>query len=370
MKIGIVCPYNMFRGGGVQECVLAMKAELKRRGHEVWIITPMPRGSTEFEADDTIFLGGAAQLKSFHTTGQVSASVNMGVVEDVLNEYQFDILHFHEPWIPIVSRQIMTRSKAINVGTFHAKLPDTIMSRTIERVVTPYTKSILSYLHGFTAVSEPAAEYVRVLTEHEIRIIPNGIDLRQYKPAKEISAHPPTVLYIGRLEKRKGVNHLLAAFQLLQVQYTDARLQIAGDGPDREKLENMVDDLELQNVEFLGFISQEDKIHLLQQADVFCSPAMRGESFGIVLLEAMACGTPIVAGDNPGYKSVMQERGKLSIVSPEDTADFARRLELMMFDAEVRKLWRSWALEYVKQFDYRKVVDGYEAYYQKLLAEK
>ncbi len=367
MKIGIVCPYNMFRGGGVQECALATKAELQRRGHEVSIITPMPRGSTEFEAEDTIFLGGAAQVKSFHTTAQVSASVNTDVVEEVLEAHQFDVLHFHEPWIPIVSRQILTRSKAVNIGTFHAKLPDTVMSRTIEKVVTPYTKSILNYLHGFTAVSGPAAEYLRSLTDKEIRIIPNGIDLKVYKPAENSLSTPPTILFIGRLEKRKGLKKLLTAFALLQKNFPEARLQIAGDGPDKEKLQNTVEDLELNHVEFLGYVSQEKKIALLQQAAVFCSPASRGESFGIVLLEAMACGTPIIAGDNPGYSTVMKGRGKISIVNPDDTDDFARRLELMMFDHDIRELWKSWALEYVKQFDYSKVVDEYEAYYQQLI---
>lgn len=367
MKIGIVCPYNMFRGGGVQECVVATKTELQRRGHEVFIITPMPRGSAEFEARDTIFLGGATQVKSFHTTAQVSASVNTDVVEEILTEHQFDILHFHEPWIPIVSRQILTRSKAVNIGTFHAKLPDTVMSRTIERVVTPYTKSILNYLHGFTAVSEPAAEYLRSLTDKQIKIIPNGIDLSIYQPAPALTGGSPTILFIGRLEKRKGLKNLLQAYALLQKNRPDVRLQIAGNGPDREKLENMVEDLDLRHVEFLGYVTQEDKIHLLQQATVFCSPASRGESFGIVLLEAMACGTPIVAGNNPGYASVMQGRGKISIVNPDDAEDFARRLEILMFDNDIRELWRNWALDYVKQYDYARVVDQYEAYYERLI---
>src|SRR5690606_16336645 len=110
--------------------------------------------------------GRARDVKSpFATVGQISVSINTKILDDVLEKEQFDILHFHEPWVPIVSRQILSRSQAKNVATFHAKLPETMMSKTIERVITPYTKSIIKYLDGYTAVSGAAAEYVTTLTD-------------------------------------------------------------------------------------------------------------------------------------------------------------------------------------------------------------
>src|SRR4051812_30400677 len=131
MRIGLVCPYNIFRGGGVQECVLALQKELKWRGHSAKIITPQPRQTAE-ELSDVLFVGTSTDIKSpFHTTAQVSVSVNVEAIDDLLAHEQFDILHFHEPWVPIMSRQLLTRSRSANVATFHAKLPETVMSRTI-----------------------------------------------------------------------------------------------------------------------------------------------------------------------------------------------------------------------------------------------
>lgn len=369
MKVGIVCPYNMYKGGGVQECVRAIQAELQKRGHSAKIITPQPREVGE-PMNDVVFIGGAAQIKSpFHTTAQVSVSVNIDNLNTILDIEKFDILHFHEPWVPILSRQILSRSFCPNVSTFHAKLPDTIMSKTIERVITPYTKSILKDLHCLTAVSEAAAEYVQSISKEIVKIIPNGIDLSSYaKTAKQNTK--PNILYIGRLEKRKGVKYLLQAFNILRQTSPQVELNIVGDGPDRQKLQQLVKQLGLRNVHFLGYVDEEEKLRLLKSAMVFCSPAIFGESFGIVLLEALAVGVPIVAGNNPGYTAVLKERGSIGLVNPKDSVDFARKLSLLLNDQELRKLWQSWAKEYVKQFSYAHVVDQYEALYKEVLSQK
>lgn len=373
MKIGLVCPYNIGRGGGVQECVLAMQAELKQRGHEVLIITPLSREARENPPADTIFVGTGADIRSpFQTTAQVSASINPDELQKIIDEHAFDILHFHEPWVPVMSRQLLSKSRAINIATFHARMPDGMMTRTIERVVTPYTRSIIKYLDALTAVSDPAAQYVRSLTKKPIEIIPNGIDLRKYRNGhgtkQPATRRTKKILYIGRLEGRKGVKHLIDAFARLDDPH--ARLTIAGDGPDREKLEFYVNENGVEHVNFLGYISEKEKLRLLRDADIFCSAATSGESFGIVLLEAMATGTVTIAGNNPGYVSVMRERGELSLVNPQDTEEFARRLRLLLYDKQLASLWRDWATKYVEQFDYVGVVDQYEKLYKKLLKKQ
>ncbi|MBI3624137.1 glycosyltransferase family 4 protein [Candidatus Saccharibacteria bacterium] len=368
MRIGLVCPYNIFKSGGVQECVLAMQAELTHRGHQAWIITPTPRGRVKENSNKLILLGAMADFKSpFHTTAQGSVSVNTEVLQKALDEHQFDILHFHEPWVPILSRQILSRSQAKNIATFHARLPDNIMSRTIEKAIRPYTRSILKYLDSLTAVSDAGAEYIRSLTTTPVAIIPNGIDLERYGASTETAVTPkPNVLFIGRLEKRKGVKYLLAAYQLLAARHPEVSLTIAGDGPDRTKLASLATSLGLKRVRFLGYVTDDAKRRILNQATVFCSPALYGESFGIVLLEAMACGIPVVAGDNPGYRSVLRERGSLSLVDPKQPAAFARKLELLLFDQQLRALWQQWAKDYVQQFSYPRVIDQYEALYKQL----
>lgn len=371
MKIGLVCPYNIFRGGGVQECVLALQAELKQRGHIVKIITPLPRDESDAVKEDIIFLGASTDVRSFHTTAQVSLNLDNDSLTEMLEREAFDVLHFHEPWVPIMSRQLLTQSKAANVATFHAKLPETAMSKTIERVITPYTKSVMKYLDSLTAVSEAAASYVRTLTNEPITIVPNGIDLMTYTPNKSSKVHrTPVILFIGRLEKRKGLKYLFDAFALLQEDGFRADLVIAGDGPDREKLEDYVLSEGIRNVEFLGYITNKQKHAWLAKTDLFCSPAPYGESFGIVLLEAMASGVTVLAGDNPGYSSVLKGRGALSLVDPKDTAQFARQLELLLSDADLRELWRTWALNEVQQYAYPVVVDQYEKLYKQVVKKK
>lgn len=372
MKIGLICPYNIARGGGVQEVVRALQTELIARGHQAIIITPQPREKVaRAEAGPVAFLGAATDFRSpLATTAQLSASVATDEIDALLEYEHFDVLNFHEPWVPVLSRQILSRSQAANVATFHAKLPDTVMSRSMAKVITPYTKPLLRYIDEFTAVSDAAAEYVRTLTDEPVNIVPNGIDLKSYRRShltQVEQGQPLTILYIGRLERRKGVKYLLLALQLLQQQLPEVRLLIAGDGPDREKLELLTQKLGLQHVEFLGYISEARKLELLRTSTLFCSPALFGESFGIVLLEAMACGLVTVAGDNPGYTSVMRDTGNLSLVNPRDSIEFARRLQLLLTDQSLRRSWQQWAKTYVRQFDYPKVVDGYVAAYERAL---
>jgi phosphatidylinositol alpha-mannosyltransferase len=239
MKIGLICPYNITKGGGVQEIVLALQAELSKRGHYARIITPMPRDSDSEDIDmpQVIFVGGSTNLRSpTHTTVQISATADTTKLDEMLAIEKFDVLHFHEPWVPVLSRQILQRSSSINIATFHAKVPETQMSRTVTRVFTPYLKSVMNYLHELTAVSVSAAEYAGSLTDQHISIIPNGIDLSVYKPAKPLPKRTnKTILYVGRLERRKGVRYLLKAFQLISGDDPALQLIIAGDGPDREK---------------------------------------------------------------------------------------------------------------------------------------
>src|SRR6185503_11218910 len=173
-----------------------------------------------------------------------------------------------------------------------------------------------------------------------VHIIPNGIDLSKYKfvphakaPAKK------TILYIGRLEKRKGVIYLIKAYAAMAASRSDIDLVLAGDGDQTDSLQAYVQDKGVPRVSFLGFVSEKKKTELLHQAAVFCSPALYGESFGIVLLEAMASGTVTVAGNNVGYAVVLHGTGRLSLVNPKQTTEFCRRLDVMLDDQGVRQTW-------------------------------
>lgn len=375
MKIGLVCPYSINEHGGVLEVVMALKSGLEQRGHKVKIITPQPRKHDGDAPKDVIFAGTSVDFRTLSfsdTTSQVSSTADTEKIDAMLTREKFDILNFHEPWMPLLSRQLLSRSTSVNVGTFHAKVTTAMTSRAILKVVSPYLNSVLKYLHVLTAVSDSGAEYVSGMTKQPVTIIPNGIDLKKYHkipPSKLPKKDKPMILYIGRLENRKGARYLLNAFQLFSQNNPDVQLVLAGDGPDRERLEMLADDLKLHNVSFLGFVTEDLKKELLSMADIFCSPALFGESFGIVLLEAMAMGAVTIAGNNSGYVGVMQEVGGISIINPQDTEEFARRLDLMIHEQPLRKLWQKWANDYVKQFDYPRVVEQYEELYKDALKQ-
>jgi phosphatidylinositol alpha-mannosyltransferase len=377
MKIALVCPYNMLeRAGGVAEVVINLREGLIKKGHSVKIITPRPTGYEGETPTDYILLGTSAKFNAgLATDGTWTFNIGSDEIQEVLEQEKFDVINFHEPWAPILARQILPLSKAAHVGTFHANLVDSVAAKSLVNLFLPYGRGIGDKLDLITAVSPaPAALLIDKDPEHRlvknIKFIPNGVNIKKYqtRPAMAVK-HPniKTILYIGRLEGRKGIKYLLRSFNELCKTRDDVQLLIAGSGPEEEKLRDFVNEFNVPRVTFLGFITDEDKVHHLHRADAFCSPAIKGESFGIVLIEAMAAGCPVIAGDNLGYQSVMTGTGAISLVNPKDTVDFARRLGIMLFNNELRDVWLKWARSYVKQFDYKHIVDLYESAYEEAI---
>lgn len=380
MKIGLVCPYDMIgHAGGVQQIVMHLADGLRKKGHQVKIITPRPLGLQGDPPDDYIFLGSSAKVKAvLATAGDIGVETDSREIEAVLEQEKFDVINFHEPWIPVLARQIAMRSEAAHVGTFHANLSDSVTGKSLANMLTPFGRGILQKMDVLTAVSAAAAG---ILTSKapdyhlvkNIRYIPNGIDISRYSRAAKKGEEPPnlkTIFFVGRLEGRKGLKYLLRAYNDLCTRRDDVQLLVAGKGPDEKRLKDYADDQKLQRIKFLGYINDEEKIQLLHQADIFCAPAHRGESFGIVLLEAMAAGCPVVAGDNSGYSSVMKDTGAISLVNPLDTVDFSRRLEILLYNEDIRALWRDWAKEFIKQYDWPIIVDHYEKVYEDAVIQR
>lgn len=372
------------RAGGVADVVVHLYEGLAKKGHHVRIITPKPAGYTETPPKDYILLGNISGTRfsaGLGTTGTWTFDIDADEVQKVLEREKFDVINFHEPWAPILARQMLQFSKAAHVGTFHANLVDSMAAKSLSNLFVPYARGVGEKLDLVTAVSPaPAKLLIDKDPDHRlvktIRYIPNGINLKKFQTKPDLAVKHPhikTIFYIGRLEGRKGIKYLLQAYKDLTDRRDDVQLLIAGMGHEEQKLRDYVNEQSIPRVTFLGFISDEDKIRQLHRADVFCSPATKGESFGIVLLEAMAANCPIVAGDNVGYQAVMKETGAISLVNPKDTVDFSRRLEIMLTSEDLRNVWLKWARSYVKQFDYKHVTDMYEAAYKeaiKLHADK
>lgn len=355
-------------------CVQSIATELEHRGHYVRVIVPRPRVVPDDVDDNVIMLGGSTEFNTpFATKADLSLSISNEKVDALFDNEKFDILHFHEPGVPVFGAQLLGRSKTANVGTMHATLPENLFTKSFEKLMAPFAKYIEPKLHAITAVSPVARNTALTYAPNAtIDIVPNGIDTSAYgNPAEVSNTKKPTkntiktIVYIGRLEKRKGVRYLLDAYAELRKVQHDVRLIIAGDGRLKSSLQARVEKYDIPDVSFVGFVSDAEKIRLLRTADIFCSPALYGESFGIVLLEAMAANCVIVAGNNPGYASVITGRGRLSLVNPESVSDFAQRLELLLYDEQLRDMWKAWAKGYVRQFEYTAVVDQYEAVYAK-----
>jgi phosphatidylinositol alpha-mannosyltransferase len=212
MKIGLVCPYNIERSGGVLEVILALREGLTARGHKVLIITPNPnqRDPDAIPGPGVIYAGTSLDFRTLSfgdTTSQVSSTTDNERIDAMLSAEKFDILHFHEPWIPLLSRQLLQRSNAVNIGTFHSKVPEAIMTRSILKVVYPYLKSVLKYLDVLTAVSPSSASYLLGLTDEPINYVPNGIDLSKYHPAKKKPVRKnKQILYVGVLKDVRALN--------------------------------------------------------------------------------------------------------------------------------------------------------------------
>ncbi len=373
MKIGIICPYNIFRPGGVQEAAKAHQQELIARGHEVSIITPNPRRSDAMAPPGVHLVGISTELNTpFRTKADISLHAGPKEIKAYLREQKYDLLHFHEPWVPILSRQILNKASCPIVATFHAKLPEAWIHRTIGKAAKPYTKSFIKDIDHMVAASEPAAEHINSLIDGKVQIIYNGVDLTKYDPQKvkplpKYEDSTKTILFVNRLEKRKGPDLLLKAYRVLAETHSDIRLVIASDGDMRKKLESYVARHKLPNVEFLGFVDDEAKVRLYASADLYCSPAPYGEGFGIVLLEAMAMQIPYVAGDNAGYRFATGDASDKYLVDPTKPALLAKRIEELLYDEEARTIFKNWAKKRVRQYDYKNIVDEYEAIYEDLV---
>jgi len=388
MKIALVCPYNMLdRPGGVPQVVIHLHQGLKKRGHQVKVITQRPSGFKGKVPDDYILFGMTRTFKvsGFGTEGNWGMPADSDEIAQRLNIEKFDVINFHEPWLPMLAWQMLKHSEAAHVGTFHANLIDTAAGKSwTSSVFTPYGRPLLRKMDLFTATTPAASGMLvsranmkspteRKLIEN-IKYIPCGVELSDFKPVKKrLPLNGPntkTIVYVGRLEKRKGVDYLLSAFAELVKNMPEAHLIIAGSGVRATKLRQQVELGKIPNVTFPGYVTEVEKRRLLSNADLACFPAIFGEGFGIVLLEAMAVGTPLLAGNNLGYVNVMKGAGRIGLIEPEATKDFANRMAVFLSDTDQQRLMTNWALREVKNYDYPKIVSQYEAAYKTAIAQK
>lgn len=355
MKIALVCPYDYTYPGAVAEHVRHLAAEFVRAGHEVHVIAP----SSENPADRGIYFHRMGHPFGVPANGSV-ARVSVGSrlsreLRETLRTGGFDIIHLHEPLIPSLPLAVLRASRATNIGTFHAFRRSTLGYLSAK----PFLEYFFRKLHGKIAVSVRARDFVAEHFPGQYTIIPNGIDVAHFsEPKPPIAAFTdgrPTVLFLGRLEKRKGLSYLLRAWPQVTEAIPGARLVVAGGGGGLAHYQKFVRDHGEKDIVFTGIVSNEERVRYYQSADVYCAPSTGGESFGIVLLEAMAAGRPIVASDIPGYRDVVSDGVQALLVSPRDPNRLADALIRLLRDPGLRARFSENGRQTARQYDWPKV---------------
>ncbi|MGH2455868.1 MAG: glycosyltransferase family 4 protein [Candidatus Limnocylindria bacterium] len=335
LKVGIVSPYGYPHPGGVNEHVRYTYEAMRRLGHDVWIITS--RYGKERESEGHIIrLGTGYAFPANGSMGRVTLSWRFKRrARELLAEHRFDVLHFHEPFVPFLSPTVLDQSDTVNLATFHAFGGFSPSYWFGKRVAT----RLADRLHGRIAVSGAARHFINRYFPGDYRIIPNGVDVNRYadaEPFDHLRDGTMNILFVGRFEERKGLIHLLKAYHRLRKRRVDARLLVVGTGPKAREHRRYVGLRQIRDVEFLGRVSDDDKARYFASADIFCAPATGQESFGIVLLEAMAAGVPIVASDIHGYKNVVQRGVQGLLVEPRNHRALAAALYTLANDEELR----------------------------------
>ena len=324
MKIGLVTPYIYPLPGGVNAHVQQLYENLVARGHDVRIISST-HGPQRPSEGDIIRLGYGFSVPTNGSVGTLTVSHRYGdLVQAMLEEEQFDLLHFHEPFVPFLSLQVLRHSTSVNVATFHAYSGWSPSYEFGKRMLQRFARR----LHGRIAVSAAARHFIERYFPGDYKVIPNGVDLKRFvgvPPFARWRDGTPNILYVGRFESRKGLIYLLKAYRELRHEGLSARLLVVGAGPQEREVRRYIATRRLTGIELLGRVSDEDKNRAFVTADIYCSPATGQESFGIVLLEAMAAGAAIVCSDIHGYKGVVRRGEQALLVPPKDVDALARR---------------------------------------------
>lgn len=373
MKVGFVLDDSLDKPDGVQQYVLTLGGWLTDRGHDVHYLV----GQT-----------GRRDIRNIHSLSRNirvrfnrnSLSVPLGsrraTVKKLLKEQAFDILHIQVPYSPMLAGKIIKSAEATTgvVGTFHI-LPSSGFENRATRLLRVLLRSTLKRFDAMVSVSPAAAGFAHQSLNLKTPVIPNAVNLAAYKnvPNRAPSSRKFTIAFLGRLVERKGCQYLLKAIQQLKQtgELPNVRVLIGGSGPLERQLKLYVVQHNLTDtVHFKGFISESSKPAFLAGADIAVFPSTGGESFGIVLIEAMAAGAGVVVGGkNPGYQSVLEKR-KDVLVPPADIKALSAALLRFHKDAALRVELHQWQQKLVKQYDIEVVGPKIEVLYRKAIAKR
>lgn len=343
LKVGFVFDDSLDSSDGVAQYVKTLGQWLTGQGHEVNYLV----GETKIKkwAGGIVYSLAKNKKVSFnHNKLSIPLPANRKKIQQVIRDGNYDILHVQMPYSPFMAGRIIkyVEPETAIVGTFHI-LPANAIAKAGSYLLRIMYGRTLSRFDEFISVSTAAATFAKNVFGITSKVLPNVVDAKRFRKPDTERKRESQIVFLGRLVKRKGCFELLKAYDLARQKGLKAKLVIAGDGPERKKLESFVINNELSDyIEFLGYIDEELKPSLLANSDIACFPATGGESFGIVLIEAMAAGSKVIlGGDNPGYRTVLGDKPIL-LINPPDTELFANRLNQLMNDDALISEIGSW----------------------------
>ena len=370
MKVALVSPYDFAYPGGVTAHIDQLAQQFNRQGHEAWIIAPSSKPGNSFEFDRFVRLGVPVPIPAGGSVARLSLSPwLLKSVRGLLGREKFDVIHLHEPLTPLLPWLVLHCSKSVNIGTFHAYHERSKFYPLASKPLRHW----FNRLHGRIAVSPMAQGFIQKHFDGEFALIPNGINLEGFgsdvEPITKYKDGKINILFVGRMEKRKGLKYLIMAYSRLKWQFPDIRLIVVGPGTPDKDCYRILGEHSLQDVEFVGGVSQDDLARYYKTADIFCSPATGKESFGIVLLEAMASGTPIVASRLDGYATVMEDGMHGLMVPPKDDQALAAAIRHMIQDPQMRAAMGAFGERRAYEFRWEHVAKQVMDYYETVQRE-
>ena len=367
MNIALVSPYDYAYPGGVNTHISSLALGLAKMGHQVKILAPCSNKKALARPEDIIPLGKTIPYPSNGSVARLTISWwLLPKVKSILEEEKFDIIHFHEPLFPSLPWMVLPVSRSVNVATFHAYYKRSFGYWFWK----PLCRRFYNRLDGKIAVSEPAMRFVSKYFPGDYRIIPHGVDAERFSaevpPIEDFCDGKLNILFVSRLDERKGVRYLLKAYKMVKEEIPESRLVVVGPGNER-RYKDWVQAVKLKDVVFAGYISYADLPRYYRTADIFCVPAVGRESFGIVLLEAMAAGRAIVASDIDGYANVLTDGVDGVLVPPKDNETLAQTLVSLLNDPARRQQMGSQGRSKVEGLTWEAIAGRTMDYYLEIL---